>query len=117
MDPANVYYGFDPQIFRASKSSTDGGPAIATGFAHLLGLAIDGDAGEIYWADYGTGMANDGTVGKVGSDGGAFILGSQLATPAAVTVSGNHAFWLSTGANVNLNYTDPNTGTLTRLVK
>jgi hypothetical protein len=117
LDPANLYFAIDAQIDRASKSSMDGGPAIATGFAQVLSLAIDGNAGEIYWADYGTGTANDGTVGKVGIDGGAFFLGSQLATPAAVTVSGNHAFWISQGANVNGSITDPNSGMLTRLVK
>ena len=117
IDPSNIYYVANGKICSAAKTSTDGGPVIAGGFAHLLGLTLDGDAGQLYWADYGSGMANDGTVGKVGIDGGMFMLASMLATPESVTVSGAHLFWVSNGTGVNGNQTDPNTGTLTRLAK
>jgi hypothetical protein len=119
LDPNDVYYVTGGDICRASKTSTDGGPAIATGIRQVVGLAIDLDAGNVYWVNAGTLMANDGTLGKVGVDGGpTFNLGTLLASPEAIALSGSHLFWLSSGTLVDGGGTTaPSTGTLIRQAK
>jgi hypothetical protein len=116
-DSTYVYYGQMGQIFRSQKTSTDGGIAIAD-VPSPDGLTVDRATGILYWSDYGTGSANDGTVGKVGIDGGnRAVMAGSLATPFAVTVSGNYVFWLSFGKFVPMAAPMPSTGTLTRMAK
>jgi hypothetical protein len=97
-DTNYVYYGQPGSVFRASKGLPDSGVPIAGNIPDPDGLALDPAANMIYWSDYGSGSANDGTVGKVGIDGGGkIVLAASLAAPEAVTVSGSYVFWLSNG--------------------
>jgi hypothetical protein len=97
-DPTNVYFGGNGIILRADKMVMDSGAPIIATVPHALGLAYDPATAMIYWANMGSGNANDGTIGKMAVDGGnAQILASSLAWPKAVTVSGNYLFWLSNG--------------------
>jgi hypothetical protein len=121
-DSTNIYFGESGQILRAAKTSTDGGVPLASNVPWPDGLALDPATGTIYWSDYGTGSANDGTVGKVGVDGGGeTVLASSLPTPEAVAVSDNYVFWLSWGTldsnPMNDTGTFPSTGALLRTAK
>jgi hypothetical protein len=95
-----VYFGQPGMILREPKTATDAGSAvvIATGPASPLGLALDpANDTVLYWADYGL-TGSDGTLGKVSIDGGGQTnLGSGLASPFAITVSGPYVFWLDNG--------------------
>ena len=114
----DVYFGESGQIASVPKTSDSGTPIASV--LNPLGLDLDPAAGMLYWADYGSGAANDGTVGKVGIDGGGMtLLGTRLVTPQGITVSGNSIFWISWGT---LDSTTPtgavaNTGVLFRRSK
>jgi len=97
-DSTSLYFGEEGQILVASKTSQDGGVPLTSSVPWPIGLALDPPASTVYWADYGSGLVDDGTVGKVGIDGGgATVLASSLVTPQGVAVSGSFVFWLSFG--------------------
>jgi hypothetical protein len=87
------------------------------------GLALDNLTGMLYWADFGSGVTNDGTIGRVSTDGTqATLLQQSLATPSSVTVSGNYVYWLSAGdllssTSTSTTYVANNTGRLFRTHK
>ncbi len=121
-DTTSVYFGEAGQIFAASKTSTDGGVALASNVPWPVGLARDTSTGALYWADYGSGVVNDGTVGRVGIDGGGeTVLASSLTSPQGVTVSGSSVFWISWGTLDNSPTSNtgalPSTGALIRTSK
>jgi hypothetical protein len=119
-DSTSVYSGGNGIILRADKMIADSGAPIASSIAAPLGLAFDPTSGLIYWANGGSGNSNDGTVGRLATDGGnQRVLQSSLVTPEAVTVSGNYVLWLSNGtlsAGGGPN-TLPSTGALWRTTK
>lgn len=104
---------------RVAKAAT-GGKAIATGLLDGVDLALDPLTTEIYWADFGSGLADDGTLGKVGTDGtGQTLIAASLPAPESVRISGSYLVWLSNGAttpDANAGTVD-STGTLTRQPK
>jgi hypothetical protein len=117
-DSTSVYSGGNGIILRASKTVADSGAPIANAIALPLGLAFDPPSGLIYWASWGSGNSNDGTVGRSSTDGGAQrVLQSSLVTPEAVTVSGNYVLWLSNGTLSTGGGTAPSTGALWRTAK
>jgi hypothetical protein len=117
-DTASVYSGGNGNVYRANKLVANSGATVASGIAEPIGLVRDPASGLLYWANYGSGNANDGTVGKVGTDGGGQrVLQSALTTPDAVAVSGNWVFWLSNGTLVSSGGTQPSTGALWRTAK
>ena len=94
-----------------------GGPFV-NGVLEALDLKRDPGTGLIYWANFGTGTANDGTVGRFAPDGGKTVMQASLATPEAVAVSGNYLFWVSDVRSVSAGYdTTPSTGVLRRTAK
>ncbi len=98
LDQTYVYYVSGMQVLRMAKTATSGGSPIASGIQQAVDLKIDPANPEIYWADYGSGLVNDGTIGKVGTSGSAqTLLGSSLAPPEGVAISGNFLVWLSNG--------------------
>jgi hypothetical protein len=99
IDATYVYFGDSGDLYRMLKTSAfTTGTTIATGISDPVGIVIDPTTNIIYWADWGSGNADDGTVGKVGVAGtNQTILASSLQTPEAVTVSGSYVFWLSNG--------------------
>jgi hypothetical protein len=118
-DTAHVYSGGNGIILRADKLVADSGATMANGIALPLGVAIDPASGFIYWASFGSGNGNDGTVGKVATDGGSQrVLQSALVAPEAVAVSGGYVLWLSNGTLISgSNGTNPGTGALWRTAK
>jgi hypothetical protein len=119
-DPANVYFGGNGVVLRADKLTIDSGAPISSTVRLAAGLAWDPTTSTLYWADWGSGNGNDGTVGKMASDGGsAQLLVASLATPEAITISGNNIFWLSNGAldDAGTGFTVPSTGALIRRAK
>jgi len=93
-----VYYGQPGGVSAMAKTATDGGPFIADNLQDPLGIALDPSSGRLYWADYGSGIGNDGTIGRIGLDGGGrSIVASSQVNVEDVTVSGNYVFWLSNG--------------------
>ncbi len=119
LDTNSVYYGGAGQILRADKTWTDGGVPIVSTVPDPDGLALDTATGALYWSDWGSGFANDGTIGKVPvAGGGSTVLAASLATPEAVAVSGNYVFWLSNGTlDVDSGSALSSTGTLLRRAK
>ena len=118
-DGTYVYYGQMGTVFRSPKTGTDGGIAIAD-VPSPDGLAVDRATGILYWSDYGTGSANDGTLGKVAIDGGnRAVMAGSLVTPFAVTVTGSYVLWLSFGnlSATGAMGTTASTGSLTRMAK
>ncbi len=99
IDATYVYFGDSGNLFRMLKTSAfTKGTVFATGISDPVGIVIDPATSIVYWADWGSGNADDGTVGKVGTNGmKQTILASSLQTPEAVTVSGSYVFWLSNG--------------------
>jgi hypothetical protein len=117
-DSTSVYFGGNGLILRADKLTIDSGVPIATTVPDPSGLAYDQSTGMLYWANWGSGSANDGTVGKLVTDGGgALVLAASLATPTAVTVSGNYVFWVSEAMLDDAGSTLPNSGMLFRRAK
>jgi hypothetical protein len=98
VDSTSVYYGQQGGVSAMSKNATDGGAFIVSNLHDPLGIALDPPTGRLYWADYGSGAGNDGTIGRVGTDGSGptFIASSQL-NVEDVTVAGNYVFWISSG--------------------
>jgi hypothetical protein len=99
IDSTYVYFGDSGFLYRMLKTSAFGkGTVIATGISDPDSIVIDPATNMVYWADWGSGNADDGTVGKVGTNGmNQTVLASSLQTPEAVTVSGSYLFWLSNG--------------------
>jgi hypothetical protein len=114
-----VYYGQPGGVSAMAKNATDGGPFVANNLQDPLGIALDPPTGRLYWADYGSGNGNDGTIGRVGTDGGGrFVVASSQVNVEDVTVSGNYVFWLSNGTmNDDAGNALPSTGELLRMPK
>jgi hypothetical protein len=119
LDTSHVYYGLPGQIMSAAKTATDGGIPLISTVPTPDGLTVDPSSGLLYWSDWGSGNANDGTVGRVGPDGGgANVIAASLVTPNAVAVSGSSVFWLSYGTlNPDGGVPLPSTGALLRSAK
>jgi hypothetical protein len=118
-DTATVYSGGNGIIVGANKLVADSGTTAASGVAAALGLAFDPTSGLIYWANFGSGNGNDGTVGRFGNDGGASqVLQASLTTPEAVALGGSYVFWVSNGTLMaGSSETNPSTGQLWRTAK
>jgi hypothetical protein len=121
IDMSNVYYGESGHLSRAPKDADASrfDSPFALNIPAPDGLALDPGANVIYWSDWGSGNADDGTVGKVGTDGTnpTVLAGSQV-TPQAVTVAGGYVFWLSSGTlDTTTNWSFPKTGALMRMPK
>ncbi len=117
-DPTYVYFGGEGEILRSPKTLADGAAPFSKTVADPTGLAFDPASSHIYWSNWGSGGINDGTVGKISIDGGGRqVLASSLASPEAVTVSGNDALWISNGTYDDGGDTLSNTGTLWRVTK
>jgi hypothetical protein len=118
LDALKVYYGAGGGIIAMSKNAGNGGPFIATQISAPQAIVLDPATSRIYWADLGSGSGNDGTVGRVGVDGGGQqVLASSLVVPYGVTVSGPYVLWISYGTVGDAGNTDPNTGQLLSLPK
>lgn len=118
VDAVQVYYGVGGGIVALSKNATNGGPFIATQIPNPQGMTLDPATERLYWADLGSGTGNDGTIGRVGVDGGGQqVLASSVIVPYDVTVSGPYVLWISNGTPGDSGSTDPNTGQVLRLPK
>lgn len=88
-----------------------------------VGIAIDVTAQMLYWADWGSGVKNDGAIGRATPLGAnPVLLQSSLTTPTSITVSGNYVYWLSAGTllsstSTTTSYVQTNTGKLWRTHK
>jgi hypothetical protein len=118
-DTTSVYSGGNGIIVRADKAVVDSGTTLFNGVVAAVDLKRDPATGLVYYANWGTGNSNDGTVGRFATDGGArHVMQASLATPEAVAISGNYLFWLSYGALPDAGYTIvPGTGALYRTAK
>lgn len=118
-DTTSVYSGGNGVIMRAAKSVEDSGVNFINGVLAAVDLKRDPATGLVYWANWGTGSANDGTIGRFATDGGKRVMQASLATPEAVAISGNYLFWLSYGtlSDGGTGDTDPSTGVLFRTAK
>jgi hypothetical protein len=94
----SVYYGSIGAILAFAKSNPGGAGAIYQSVQDPNGLFMDTSTGFLYWSDWGSGNTNDGTIGKLPTDGGAAVpLHVSQVTPEAVTVSGPYVYWMSNG--------------------
>jgi hypothetical protein len=117
IDSSFVYFGTAGSIVRVAKNATSLGPVVGANIPDPVGLALDPATALLYWADYGSGSANDGTVGKVAVDGGGqTVLHSALVSPEAVALSGPYLFWISNGV-LGDGGAQPNSGSLFRTAK
>jgi hypothetical protein len=117
LDQNDLYYGpaQTSVLLKASKTATDAGAPIAIMIPQPLGVAMDPDGGVVYWANFGSGVVNDGTIGKVNVDGTNQInVATSLVAPYAVTVTSTNVFWLSSGTLTGGGNTAPGTGALMR---
>jgi hypothetical protein len=122
IDSTSVYYGESGEIDQADKFVPSSGFPLYSEVLQPDGLFLDQGAGVLYWADFGDGIHNDGTVGRVSTDGSrSTVLWASLVTPQAVTVSGDYLFWLSAGKLASSGSTSaqvtPMTGSLWRTHK
>ncbi len=119
VDSTSVYYGQRGGVSIMSKNATDGGPFLADNLQDPLGISLDPSGGRLYWADYGSGTGNDGTVGRIATDGGGrSLIASAQVNVEDVTVSGNYVFWISNGLmNDAMGNPLPSTGALFRMPK
>ncbi|MCL2451233.1 MAG: hypothetical protein FWD17_19990, partial [Polyangiaceae bacterium] len=105
VDGLYAYYGETANgagfVLRVNKTSPET-TQIMTGLLFPGGLALDSptSAKIVYWTDTGSvvtddgGLANDGKVGRVGSDGtGPVNLVAGLRAPGAVAINGTYVFW------------------------
>jgi hypothetical protein len=118
-DSANLYFGGNGVVFRSVKANPGPMSTAANNVSVPLGLQFDPATGMVYWANFGSGTANDGTVGKFATDGGGpHILQASLATPEAVAVGSSYVYWVSFGTydNTIQDYA-PSTGVLWRTTK
>jgi hypothetical protein len=124
----SAYFGEQGAILRGDSSGTNSVlPIVVDGNGvsvnQPVSLVVDVTAQMLYWADWGTGLSNDGAIGRstlLGNN--PTLLHSSLATPTAVTVSGGYAYWLSAGTLLSTTstttaYVQTNTGTLWRTRK
>jgi hypothetical protein len=121
-DNNSLYFGGNGLIQSVPKAAVpvpEGGTAtVADGVATPLGIAYDPSSATVYWANYGSGSTNDGTVGKVGADGGGSrVLQASLDTPEAMALSGAAVFWISSGKPNPSGDSPPSTGALWRTAK
>jgi hypothetical protein len=98
LDSTSVYYGSIGAILRFTKTNPGGAGAIYQSVQDPNGLFLDTSTGFLYWSDWGSGNTNDGTIGKLPTDGGAAVpLHASQVTPETVTVSGPYVYWMSNG--------------------
>jgi hypothetical protein len=118
-DTANLYFGGNGVVFRSVKANPGPTSTAATNIAFPRGLQYDSATGMVYWANFGSGTANDGTVGKFATDGGGqHVLQASLATPFAVAVGSQYVYWISYGPyNSAAQDYLPSTGALWRTTK
>ncbi|HZU82148.1 MAG TPA: hypothetical protein VE987_04495 [Polyangiaceae bacterium] len=118
-DSANLYFGGNGIVLRSPKAAPDAGGTLVNGVAVPDGLQYDPASGMIYWSNYGTGSANDGTVGKFAPDGGGVqTLQASLVTPESVAVGDRYVYWISNGTLDLVNGgTVSSTGALWRTTK
>lgn len=118
VDPTYVYYGSMGGVVRTPKTATTPGPAIGSSLQAPWGVAIDPATGALYYADNGSGLGTDGTVGKIAKGGNAAVpLQSSLVTPFAVAVGGPFVFWTSAGQLDSQGNLVPGTGAIYRAPK
>jgi hypothetical protein len=103
-------------FFRADKKANN--PAqtpLVSNVNWAYGIALDPDAGQLYFADFGDTITNSGAYGRVSLDGGGLqYLGQHLAPIEWVAVNSTYLFYAIYSSDNN--YT-PNTGTLVRTAK
>jgi hypothetical protein len=118
-DTSSVYFGGNGILLRADKNVPDSGAPFVGSVPLAVGLAYDAPSQMLYWANWGSGYTNDGTVGKVQTDGGGHqVLAASLATPEAVAVSGGFVVWLSNGElDLDAGGTTARTGAVYRAAK
>jgi hypothetical protein len=98
LNAVSVYYGSIGAILGFQKSNPNGAGAVDQQVQDPNGLFMDNSTGYLYWSDWGSGNTNDGTIGKLPTDGGTPVpLSISQVTPEAVTVSGPYVYWLSNG--------------------
>jgi hypothetical protein len=91
---------------------------VVNGVPAAIGLAYDAASGMVYWANFGTGNGNDGTVGKFSVAGGTKqVLQASLVSPESIAVAGGYALWTSSGTLSASGATNPSTGALWRTAK
>lgn len=94
---STVYYGTSGSI-RTIPIAGGTNPKVLANVVDPDGLSLDPSTNTLYWSDWGSGTATDGTVGKIDlTSGTKVIMASALATPEDVTISGDYAYWLSNG--------------------
>ncbi|MGH7440128.1 MAG: hypothetical protein ACRENE_30930, partial [Polyangiaceae bacterium] len=118
-DSTSVYSGGNGLLLRATPQVLDSGTTLVGNVVEPIGLQWDPASGLLYWANYGSGYGNDGTVGRVATDGGGLhTLRASLETPEAIAVSGQYALWISNGTlSDGGSGTNPSSGALWRTAK
>jgi hypothetical protein len=119
LDVNSVYFSTGTEIASAPKTAVDAsaGIPVVPGLVAPKGVFFDPSISSVYWTDFGTYQSSDGTLGKVGADGGITLLSSNLPRPLTLTVSGNVLLWLSESAFDGTGNPTPNTGALWRQAK
>ncbi len=124
----SAYFGQSGRILKWMSARTGSAlPIVVNGSSIALtdavSLAVDVTVQMLYWADFGSGLANDGAIGRSSlTGGGATLLQSKLETPSSVTISGNNVYWLSAGTllsstSTTTSYVQTNSGKLWRTHK
>jgi len=120
LDPSGILFGDGTKQLLQHASTTT--PASDTPFVTSLpapyGVFRDPATGDIYWADNGSGMAADGTIGRIQADGGGkTVLVASLPDPTTLTVGGGTVYWIDQGQYDTMGNYIPNTGAIYRTPK
>ena len=124
----SAYFGEKGALYSGSSSgpgsvSSIVADGVGVSVTQPVSLVVDVTARMLYWADFGSGLSNNGAVGRATLGGGSpTLLHSGLVTPQSVTVSGNYAYWLSAGdlmssTSTTTSYVQIHTGRLWRTAK
>jgi hypothetical protein len=99
IDSASLFSSdWSGDVIRVDKSTTDGGTVTLGVGLNPAGIAIDEDAGNVYWADWGSGDVNDGVITRVALDGTRSVsLASSLDPPMDIAINASYVFWVSQG--------------------
>ena len=99
IDPGGLVFGTGTgQILRASKTTPDAASPIVSMLADPSAITFDPATGDIYWADWGTGLGTDGIIGRAHADGSMKTsLETSQVTPNGITVQGGKVYWSSRG--------------------
>lgn len=130
VDSTSLYYGAesfdlatngatDDFFFRADKKTVMPQQVpLVTNLTWAFSLALDSDAGHLYFGDFGDGLSDNGQVGRVNTDGtGVHYFGQNTSPIEWVSFNSTYLFWCTYAEFDSQGNLAPNAGTIVRSAK